>query len=78
MRLKAGDAVSNAQKIRMALAYKGIKEAELARLLETTPQAFNQRMKTDKFSTDDLNKIAAALEAKFIPCSLEFPDGTII
>jgi hypothetical protein len=70
--------MSNAQKIKMALAYKGIKEAELARLLKTTPQAFNQRMKTDKFSTDDLNKIAAALGAIFIPCSFEFPDGTKI
>ena len=43
--------MSNAQKIKMALAYKGLKEAELARLLGTTPQAFNQRLKTDKFTS---------------------------
>ena len=53
--------MTNAQKIRMVLAYKKMKESELARLLGTTPQAFNQRMKTDKFSTEDLNRIAEAL-----------------
>ncbi len=53
------------QKIKMLLAYKNISEAELARLLKTTPSAFNQRMKNNKFTIEDLTKIAHALNVKF-------------
>ena len=70
--------MTNSQKIRMALAFKNISEADLARALDTTPQAFNQRMKTDKFSSTDMEKIAEALGALYIPASFEFPDGTKI
>ena len=63
------------QKIKMALAYKGISESELARALGTSPQAFNQRMKTGKFSSADLDEIASALGAEFY-CCFRFPDGT--
>jgi hypothetical protein len=70
--------MDTAQKIRMALAYKRMSEAELARSLDTSPSAFNQRMKTDKFTNNDLNKIASTLGAKFVPCVFEFPDGTKI
>ena len=52
------------QKIKMALAYKGMSEAELARAVGSSPSAFNQRMKTGKFSSEDMEKIAAALEAE--------------
>ena len=44
------------QKIKMALAYKGMSEAELARAVGSSPQAFNQRMKTGKFSTEEMQK----------------------
>lgn len=69
--------MTNAQKIKMALAYKNMSESELARQLGTTPQAFNQRMKTDKFSSTDLEKIALILGGKWI-AEFEFPDGTKI
>lgn len=69
--------MGNAQKIKMALAYKGISESELAKALGKTPQAFNQRMKTDKFSTEDLAKIAEVLGAAYIS-EFSFPDGTKI
>ena len=65
------------QKIKMALAYKGISEAELARTIGTSPSAFNQRMKTGKFSSEDLESIAAALQATFF-FGFEFEDGTKI
>ena len=42
------------QKIKMALAYKGMSEAELARSIGTSPSAFNQRMKTGKFSSEEM------------------------
>ena len=65
------------QKISMALAYKGMSEAELARSIGTSPSAFNQRMKTGKFSTEEMEKIAAALEADYY-FGFEFKDGTKI
>lgn len=69
--------MTNAQKIKMSLAFKGMSESELARSLGSTPQAFNQRMKTDKFSTEELENIAKLLGASYT-CSFQFPDGTTI
>lgn len=69
--------MTNAQKIKMALAYKNMSESALARQFGSSPQAFNQRMKTDKFTTADLEKIAAILGAKYI-FAFEFDDGTKI
>lgn len=69
--------MTNTQKIKLALAYKSMSESELARQLGTSPQAFNQRMKTDKFSSDELARIADILNAKYIS-NFEFPDGTVI
>lgn len=69
--------MGNAQKIKMALAYKGMSESELAKALGKTPQAFNQRMKTDKFSSEDLSKIAQIMGATYIS-EFSFPDGTRI
>ena len=54
--------MKNSQKIKMALAYKGMRESELARQLGTTPQAFNQRMKTDKFTGEEMDTIAKLFE----------------
>lgn len=65
------------KKIKLAEAYADISEAELARRIGTTSQAFSQRMKTGKFSSADLDKIAKALGAEFI-CSFTFPDGTSV
>lgn len=65
------------QKIKMALGYKGMSESELARAIGTSPQAFNQRMKTGKFSSEDMEKIAEALDASYY-FGFEFKDGTRI
>lgn len=62
------------KKIKLAEVYADISEAELARRIGTTSQAFGQRMKTGKFSSADLEKIADALGAEFC-CSFKFPDG---
>lgn len=66
-----------AQKIKMALAYKNISEAELARRIGSSPSAFNQRMKTGKFSDEELKQIAKALNATY-ECYFKFEDGTTI
>lgn len=65
------------KKIKLAEAYADKREAELARLIGTSPQALGQRMKTGKFSSEELEKIAEALGAAYV-CYFEFPDGTRI
>lgn len=65
------------KRIKMAITYAGISEAELARRLGTTPAAFNNRMKRAKFTIEDLEKIANALDADF-NCSFTFKDGTTV
>ena len=69
--------MTTSKKIKMALAYIGMSEAQLARKIGTTPSAFNQRMKTDKFTSPELEKIANALGATY-SFSFTFPDGTKI
>ena len=62
------------KKIRLAETYAGVKEAELARRLGKTSQALGQRIKTGKFSIEELETIAKAMGAEFV-CYFEFPDG---
>jgi len=69
--------MTTAKKIKLALAYAEMSEAELARKIGTTPSAFNQRMKTDKFTSSELAEIAVALGATYT-FSFDFPDGTKI
>ena len=64
-------------KIKLAETYANISEAELSRRIGTTSQAFGQRIKTGKFSSADLEKIAQSLGAEFV-CKFVFPDGTEI
>ncbi|MEM5770442.1 MAG: XRE family transcriptional regulator [Bacillota bacterium] len=64
-------------KIKLAETYAKISEAELARRLGTTSQAFGQRMKTGKFSSEELEKIAEAVGAEFV-YKFRFQDGTEI
>lgn len=69
--------MTNTQKIKMALAFIGKSEAWLAKEIRSTPQAFNQRMKTDKFSTVELVEIAKVMGAVY-SSSFDFPDETKI
>ena len=62
------------RKIKMAEAYSKVSESEIARKLGKSPQAFGQRVKTGKYSFDELEAIAEAMGAKFI-CYFEFPNG---
>ena len=72
---KKGDRMTSSQKIKMALAYKNMSEAELARSFGITPQAFSQRLKRDKFSSKDMERIADILNAKWVT-AFKFPDGS--
>ncbi|MDR1168730.1 MAG: XRE family transcriptional regulator [Heliobacteriaceae bacterium] len=69
--------MDSAQKIRMPLAYKNISEAGLARQLNTSPPAFNGKMKRDKFTAEELREIASVLDAEY-HFYFELPDATKI
>ncbi len=63
------------QKIDMAISYNGnITKKEIAERLGTSPQSFGQRLKIGKFTQEELEKIAAILDAEYISC-FRFPDG---
>ena len=65
------------QKIKMALSYAGISQSELARQIGTTPQNFNQKLKRNSLTKEEMEKIASVLggswRAEFV-----FADGTVI
>lgn len=65
------------QKIDMAIAYKGMSQAALARSIGMTPSNFNQKYKRETFTQEELEQIAAALGAVYV-FGFEFPDGTKI
>ena len=65
------------QKIKMALAYRNMSEADLARAIGSSPSAFNQRMKRERFTKEELEAIAAVLGASY-RAEFVFPDGTVI
>ncbi len=63
------------QKIKMALAYKGISQAKLAEAMNTTASNFNQKLKRETFTVKELETIAQVLGAKYF-FGFEFEDGT--
>ena len=63
------------QKVSMALAYKQISQAALARMVGQSPSNFNQKMKRGTFTVQELEKIGEALGAKYF-FGFEFEDGT--
>lgn len=65
------------QMLKMALSYKGISQAELARSIGTTPSNLNQKVKRNTLTRENLEEIATALGAEFV-CHFRFPDGTVI
>ena len=65
------------QQINMAVAYKGTSQAALARGIGMTPSNFNQKIKRDTFTKEELRKIAAALGGEY-NSFFSFPDGTKI
>lgn len=65
------------KKILMALVYKGMTQTEMAKQLGTSLANFNQRLKRESFRTDELEKIAEILGAKYT-YTFDFEDGTKI
>ena len=65
------------QKLNMALSYNGISQAELARLIGTTPSNLNQKVKRNTLTKENLEEIAVALGGSF-RAEFVFEDGTVI
>lgn len=65
------------QKINMALSYKSMSQSELARKIGTSPQNFNQKIKRNTFTKEELEDIAKVLGGQWI-AEFVFPDGTKI
>lgn len=64
-------------KIKLAITYAKISEAELARRIGTSSQALGQRLKTGKFTSEELEKIASVIGAEYT-YGFRFSDGTEI
>lgn len=60
--------------VKMAMAYKQVSVAELARRLGTTREALRQRLSRETLKPQDLEKIAEVLGAEFV-MTFRFPDG---
>lgn len=69
--------MTTAQKLSMALSYKGISQAELARRIGTTPSNLNQKVKRNTLTKEELEKIAEVLGSTW-RAEFNFPDGTVI
>lgn len=63
------------QKIKTAIAYSGLSQAKTAEAIGMTASNFNQKLKRDTFTDDELQNIAEALGARFQPCAFVFSDG---
>lgn len=63
------------QKISGAMAASGKTQQEIASAFGISQQAFSQRLKTGKFTQQELEKIAGIMGCKYISC-FQFPDGT--
>lgn len=64
-------------KIKMAMAFRNISQAQLAKMIGQTPQNFNKKLKRQTLTPEELEQIAKALGAKY-QCFFEFEDGTKI
>ena len=69
--------ITTEKKINMAAAYKGVSQASIARTIGMTPSNFNQKIKRETFSREELDTMAEALGATY-KAFFEFPDGTKI
>lgn len=69
------DRITIQQKIDMALTYSNMTKTELAKKLGyATPQAFQKRYTTGKFTKEELENIAKALGCEYISL-FRYPDG---
>lgn len=69
--------VTMGTKVKSAITYSETKVQEIANKFNVNPASFTSRMKTGKFSLNELKTIAEVIGADFV-CKFVFPDGTEI
>lgn len=72
-----GIPVTIEQKIKMALSYSGVSQAELARRMGTTPSNLNQKVKRNTLTKEEMEQIASTLGATW-RAEFVFEDGMVI
>lgn len=65
------------QLVKVALSYRGMTQAELAKKIGMTPANFNARLKRNSFRREDMEAMAAAMDMEFI-FTFKMKDGTMI
>lgn len=65
------------EKIRLACSYAGTTRTEMGRKLGMSQVNTSKRIKTGKFTQEELESIASAIGAEYY-CGFRFPDGTKI
>ncbi len=65
------------EKLKRAIAYGGANQSRIAESIGITRAAFCNRLDKMRFSTEELEKIAQSICAKYVEY-FEFPDGTKI
>lgn len=65
------------EKVKSACEHSGVSMTEVGRQLGMTQQSMSNRLKTGKFTQDELHAIAKAIGCKYIS-AFEFEDGTRI
>lgn len=63
------------QKITMALAYRKMTKAAMARAIGMSRQNFHNKLKNASFTLDELERIAGVLGAKYV-AEFAWEDGT--
>lgn len=66
--------INTQEKIKRAMKKAKVSQATISKEFGITQGAFSQRLKTGKFSEDELKMIANILGAKYFS-GFEFPDG---
>ncbi|MCI8365851.1 MAG: helix-turn-helix transcriptional regulator [Eubacterium sp.] len=62
------------EQIETALIHSGLSQKEFCKKIEMSPSSLIQRMKTGKFTKQELEKMAKAMGCDYISC-FRFPDG---
>lgn len=65
-------------RIRAALAYAKVTQAEVAEKIGWTKSNFNQKLIRETFTNEEMEQIMKAIGAKYVPATIVFPDGTTI
>jgi len=66
--------INTQEKITRAMKKAKVSQTEIAKIFGVTQGAFSQRMKTGKFTQEEMKKIAEILGAQYFS-GFEFPDG---